>query len=44
LPGAGCQLLELCGRYRVLLADSDGVYDPTEPSDRLLLGLKSSMS
>ncbi len=37
-------LLELCGRYRVLLADADGVYDPTEYSDRLLLGLKSSMS
>src|SRR6188768_2212334 len=38
------QLLELCGRYRVLLADADGVYDPTDHSDRLLLGLKSSMS
>ena len=36
------QLLELCGRYRVLLADADGVYDPTEHSDRLLLGLQSS--
>jgi DNA invertase Pin-like site-specific DNA recombinase len=33
------QLLELCGRYRVLLADAEGVYDPTEYSDRLLLGL-----
>jgi DNA invertase Pin-like site-specific DNA recombinase len=33
------QLLELCGRYRVLLADGEGVYDPTEYSDRLLLGL-----
>jgi DNA invertase Pin-like site-specific DNA recombinase len=32
------QLLELCGRYRVLLADAEGVYDPTEHSDRLLLG------
>ena len=32
-------LLELCGRYRVLLADAEGVYDPTEYSDRLLLGL-----
>lgn len=37
-------LLELCGRYRVLLADADGVYDPTDHSDRLLLGLQSSMS
>src|SRR5580693_7415440 len=26
------QLLELCGRYRVLLADTDGVYDPTDHS------------
>ena len=32
------QLLELCGRFRVLLADADGVYDPTDHSDRLLLG------
>ena len=24
------QLLELCGRFRVLLADADGVYDPTD--------------
>ena len=36
------QLLELCGRYRVLLADAEGVYDPTDHSDRLLLGLRSS--
>jgi DNA invertase Pin-like site-specific DNA recombinase len=35
-------LLELCGRYRVLLADADGLYDPTEHADRLLLGLQSS--
>src|SRR3954468_4114462 len=34
------QLLELCGRYRVLLADADGLYDPTDHNDRLLLGLK----
>lgn len=38
------QLLELCGRYRVLLADADGVYDPTEHSDRLLLGLHGVMN
>jgi DNA invertase Pin-like site-specific DNA recombinase len=37
------QLLELCGRYRVLLADADGVYDPTEHADRLLLGLHGVM-
>jgi len=37
-------LPELCGRYRVLLADADGVYDPTDHSDRLLLGLHGVMS
>ena len=38
------QLLELCARFRVLLADADGVYDPTEHSDRLLLGLHGMMN
>lgn len=38
------QLLELCGRYRALLADVDGIYDPTEYSDRLLLGLHGVMN
>src|ERR671913_149389 len=38
------QLLELCARFRVLLADADGVYDPTEHADRLLLGLHGVMS
>jgi DNA invertase Pin-like site-specific DNA recombinase len=38
------QLLELCARFRVLLADADGVYDPTEYTDRLLLGLAGMMS
>jgi DNA invertase Pin-like site-specific DNA recombinase len=38
------QLLELCGRYRVLLADADGIYDPTEHSDRRLLGLHGVMN
>jgi DNA invertase Pin-like site-specific DNA recombinase len=37
------QLLELCGVFQVLLADADGVYDPADFNDRLLLGLKSSM-
>lgn len=37
-------LLELCGRYRVLLADADGVFDPTDYSDRLLLGLHGVMN
>jgi DNA invertase Pin-like site-specific DNA recombinase len=38
------QLLELCARFRVLLADADGLYDPTEHSDRLLLGLHGMMN
>ena len=37
-------LLELCARFRVLLADADGLYDPTEHSDRLLLGLTGMMN
>ncbi|OWK39202.1 hypothetical protein FRUB_06284 [Fimbriiglobus ruber] len=38
------QLLELRARFRVLLADAEGVFDPTEYSDRLLLGLHGMMS
>ena len=38
------QLLELCARFRVLLGDADGVYDPTEYADRLMLGLTSSIT
>jgi len=37
------QLLELCARFRTLLADADGLDDPTDYHDRLLLGLTSSM-
>ena len=38
------QLLELCSLSGVLLADPDGVYDPGDYNDRLLLGLKGTMS
>ena len=38
------QLLELCALSGVLLADPDGVYDPSFYNDRLLLGLKGTMS
>jgi DNA invertase Pin-like site-specific DNA recombinase len=38
------QLLELCCLSGVLLADPDGVYDPGLYNDRLLLGLKGTMS
>src|SRR4051812_32799290 len=37
-------LLELCARFRVLLADAEGVYDPNEYADRLMLGLTGMMS
>lgn len=37
-------LLELCGVYRALLADHDGLYDPAQFNDRLLLGLQGMMS
>lgn len=37
-------LLELCAIYRTLLADADGLYDPGDYNDRLLLGLKGTMS
>src|SRR5215468_2290306 len=38
------QLLELCARFRTLLADADGLYDPTDYNDRLLLGLRGMMN
>ena len=38
------QLLELCARFHTLLGDADGLYDPTDSNDRLLLGLKGTMS
>ena len=38
------QLLELCAIFQVLLADQDGLYDPGDYNDRLLLGLKGTMS
>jgi DNA invertase Pin-like site-specific DNA recombinase len=37
-------LLELCAIFGSLLADQDGVYDPSDPNDRMLLGLKGTMS
>ncbi|MFE3527275.1 recombinase family protein [Streptomyces sp. NPDC059161] len=38
------QLIELCSLSGALLADPDGVYDPSYYNDRLLLGLKGTMS
>jgi DNA invertase Pin-like site-specific DNA recombinase/DNA-binding MarR family transcriptional regulator len=38
------QLLELCALSGALLGDLDGVYDPAEHNDRMLLGLKGTIS
>ena len=38
------QLLELCALFHTLIADLDGIYDPVQYNDRLLLGLKGTMS
>jgi DNA invertase Pin-like site-specific DNA recombinase len=38
------QLLELCAVFDSLLGDVDGIYNPREHNDRLLLGLKGTMS
>src|SRR5664279_595774 len=37
-------LIELCGMLGAVVVDSDGVYDPAFINDRLLLGLKGTMS
>ena len=37
-------LLELCALSQTLIADEDGIYDPAIYNDRLLLGLKGTMS
>ena len=33
------QLIDVCGIFQTLLGDQDGVYDPVDSNDRLLLGL-----
>ena len=38
------RLLEICALADTLILDEDGVYDPTGFNDRLLLGLKGTMS
>ncbi len=38
------QLVDLCGLVGTLIIDHDGVYDPRQMNDRLLLGLKGTMS
>ena len=47
-PGSSCsdwyRLIEICGLTDTLVIDEDGVYDPTQYNDRLLLGIKGTMS
>lgn len=38
------RLLELCALFDTLIGDSDGIYHPRDFNDRLLLGLKGTMS
>jgi len=38
------RLLEVCALFGTLIADLDGLYDPAQYNDRLLLGLKGTMS
>jgi len=38
------RLLEVCALFGTLIADLDGLYDSTQYNDRLLLGLKGTMS
>ena len=37
-------LLEFCALVGCLLGDEDGIYDPRQPNDRLLLGMKGTLS
>ena len=38
------RLVEICGITKTLLADESAIYDPRDPNDRLLLGLKGTLS
>ena len=37
-------LIEFCALMETLLIDEDGIYAPNQPNDRLLLGLKGTLS
>jgi DNA invertase Pin-like site-specific DNA recombinase len=37
------QLIDVCAIFNTILCDQDGVYDPLDSNDRLLLGMKSAM-
>jgi DNA invertase Pin-like site-specific DNA recombinase len=38
------RLMEICALSNTILIDDDGIYDPNDFNDRLLLGLKGTMS
>ena len=38
------RLLEVCGLFNTLIIDHDGIYEPKHPNDRLLLGMKGTVS
>ena len=38
------RLIELCSLTQTLIADEQSVYDPRQPNDRLLLGVKGTLS
>jgi len=38
------QLIKLCALNGTLICDEDGLYDPADPNDRLLLGMKGQIS
>lgn len=38
------QLLDLCGIRHCLVGDQDGIYDPSTPNGRLILGLKGMIA
>jgi DNA invertase Pin-like site-specific DNA recombinase len=37
-------LIEFCGLVGTIIVDEEGIYDPRHPNDRLLLGMKGTMS
>ena len=37
-------LIDFCGLVGTVIVDEDGIYDPRHPNDRLLLGMKGTMS
>lgn len=38
------QLIDLCALFDTLIGDHQAIYDPKNPNDRLLLGMKGTMS